>query len=92
MTAIPTGLAYRLGIPLFAGNILASLLLLLVFVMPFAVLRHRRGWLIELIMGMTSMVLCIALGWLPVYLLFILCMIVAMMFSGRMRGWITGSD
>lgn len=92
ITEIPQALSDKMGIPLFAGQLLCSGILLFLFLLPLAVLTRKRGasWLAELIVGFVIMGVCIALQWLPYWFLIILSVLIALMFAGKMRGWITG--
>jgi len=92
LTNVPQWLATQLGIPEFAGGILAFILLMLMTVLPFAIIARGRkaGFIPELALSLGVMGLCIALEWLPYWFLLILGMLVALMFSGKMRDLITG--
>jgi hypothetical protein len=91
LTAIPAGLATQLGVSTFTGGIMAFAIFELVFVLPVIFLRQNRsGWLPEMILGFTVMAVAIAIGWLPYYFLLIFSLLVAIMFAGTMRGFITG--
>lgn len=77
-----------LGMPLFAGQILASAIVCLAILIPVAI--WGKGFLPSLIMGLLGLGFCTAIGWLPFWFLLILSMILALMFSGKIRDWITG--
>ena len=94
---LPKQLTERLGLPssgdYFAGKILASCILLALFLLPtlFACSRFGKDALIaSLVVGFSVLGFCIALGWLPYWFLLIICLIVAFMFSGQIRSWISG--
>lgn len=90
MTESPTYLASALGIPVFAGEILATTILTMIFIFPIVVVKGRKGWLAELLVGFLVLSIAIAIGWLPYWFLFIEAMLIAVLFSGTMRKWITG--
>jgi len=94
---LPKQLTERLGLPdsgdYFAGKILASCILLALFLLPtlFACSKFGKDALIaSLVVGFSVLGFCIALGWLPYWILLIICLIVAFMFSGQIRSWISG--
>lgn len=86
-------LGAALGIGTFAGGIFASIIFMMVCILPTALIsrKTRVGFLPELIMGFVSMGACIAIGWLPYWFLLIFSILIALMFAGAMRGFITGS-
>jgi len=91
-SAIPANLADKMGIPLFAGQLLCSTILILIFILPTALIARKKNAspIAELALGVCSMGVCVALGWLPFGLLLIVCVITALMYSSRVRTWISG--
>ncbi|MDH7607707.1 MAG: hypothetical protein QHH12_08160 [Candidatus Bathyarchaeota archaeon] len=90
---LPKMLASALNIDLFSAKILASAILLCLFLFPALFFSSRfdfSAMLTVVIVGLPVSGLCVALGWLPVWLCLMVCFIVALMFSGQMRDWITG--
>lgn len=92
VSSIPLYLSEKLGIPLFAGQLLCSGFLVFVPLLSFALISRRRSnsWIAELAISLIFMSVSIALQWLPVWLLFVFCFILALMFAGNMRDWLTG--
>jgi len=92
ISAIPQGLADKMGIPLFATQLLCSGILLLIFVMPVALIGRKKSGspIAELFVGFLILGVCIALGWLPVWLFLMLCLLVGLMFAGKMRDFLSG--
>ena len=89
LTAFPQGLADRLGISLFAGQILASVIFLMLTLLPTIFLSKGKNPLAVLIVGLGSLGFCVAVNWLPYWFLLIVAMIVAFMFAGNVKNWIT---
>jgi len=83
-------LAEKLNIALFPAQLLASAIILAVCLFPTLLLT--RNILAHLMMGLIAMGICIALGFLPYWLLLIICMITALMFSGKIRDWVSGGS
>ena len=88
ISKLPNKLAEALNAPLFAGQILASaipfgLICFPTFLLTKSPLAHVSA--IILCLGFT-----IAIGWLPVWLFLMLCLILGLMFAGQMRDFITG--
>lgn len=90
MSAIPSYLADKLSIPTFAGQILATTIILMITLLPIALIRHRRGFVVELVVGTVVLGFSIAIGWLPYWFLLVVCLLIAGMFAGNMRKWVTG--
>jgi len=86
---VPLKVSEALGIPLFASQILCSAVVFVMFVLPVAFLS-KKGYLPPLIVSFLVLGTTVAIGWLPYWFLLIISMIVALMFAGTMRDWITG--
>ena len=81
LTDLPTKLAEQLDISLFAGQILASGIMLMLFLLPTLVMTKNQ--LAPLFAGLVALGITIALGWLPVYLFAILTLLIALMFANK---------
>lgn len=92
LTTIPQYLGDNLGIGTFAGGILCFILLMMMTVLPMAIITRgkKSGFIPELALTIGVMGFCIAIEWLPYWFLLILSMLIALMFSGKMRDLITG--
>lgn len=92
MLEIPEALADRLGISTFAGGIIATAILLMIFILPTALISRKKntGFIAELVMGFVGLGIAVAIGWCPYWVLFMIGLFVALMFAGAMRSWITG--
>lgn len=88
LAELPSQLAARLTIPLFAAQILTTAIFLAIFLFPTLLLT--RNLMVHLVMGIVVLGFCIAMTWLPWWLLFVLCMLIALLFSGSVRNWLTG--
>ena len=85
---IPERIAEALNISLFPAQLITSCIIMSIFLFPTLLLtRNPMAHLSVIIM---TMGVCIALTWLPYWFLLILSVLIALMFSGKMRGWITG--
>jgi len=94
---LPKQLSERLGLPssnnYFVGRILASLILLIVTLLPtiFACSRFNKdSALPSLIVGLTVLSFCVALGWFPVWTFIIIILVVAMMYGRMLADYIGG--
>jgi len=92
LSEFPTRLSEMLGINEFAGELLASTLLMALFLFPAMMIARGSAnqTYIILFVGFSVMGICIALGWLPYFMLLVIVLIVALMFAGKMREWIGG--
>lgn len=79
LTDFPTKLAEQLGIDVFAGKILASVIILLLFLLPCFLLTRSQP--AHLIVGMAGLGFCIAMGWLPIYIFAIIGLLIAFGFT-----------
>ena len=85
LPGFPTLLANAFGVNEFLGGILASLLLIMLVILP--VLFLTRGRNLPLVFGCGFLVtfLCAALGWLPIFAIIIYIFIIALMFASFAR-------
>jgi hypothetical protein len=86
---LPSKLAYALSIPLFAGQLLASTIVICTFIFPVLLLTRGKSIIALLIVGLATMGFLFALGWLPYWFILILVLIVAGLWSAKVRGWLT---
>jgi len=89
LSEFPQELAIALTIPLFAAQLLASSIVLALFILPttFACSKFERDVVIPtLFVGVLSVSFCIALTWLPVWIFVILTFLIALMFSDKITG------
>ena len=86
----PSQLAEALNISTFGGEVLATLIMVIVVVVPILYLTKGKNVMLALIM--TIMVLCfgIAVFNLPSWILVLLAILGAGLLSGTLRDWITG--
>jgi len=91
-SAIPQNLADKMGIPLFAGQLLCSTIILLIFILPTALIARKKNAspIAELVLGLCAMSVCLALGWLPYWLLLILSFLIALMYADKITGKFSG--
>jgi len=91
----PQQLATALGVSLFVAGILASTILLCLILFPSIMIAGYFGgsgsvMYALLIVGLPISGVCVALGWLPVWLFLVTCLLIAVMFASKMRELITG--
>jgi len=83
-------LGEKLGVGTFAGGLIASAILLMMFIMPVALINRSRkgggGPMAELFIGLTILGVCVAITWFPVWIFVLLCFLVAVMFSDKITG------
>ena len=82
---IPEYFADKLGIPLFAGQLLISTIFVFTFLLPIALISRKKNVspFAELIVGFMIMSFCVALGWFPVWTFVIVSLLVALFFSDK---------
>jgi hypothetical protein len=90
LAGFPQQLATALGIPLFAGQVLATVILMSIVLIPILYFTKGRNPLLAFIVGLCMYTFAIAMTWLPYWMLILLLVAIAGMFSSTMRDWITG--
>jgi len=88
LSELPQRLSEMLTIDLFAAQLLLSGLFLMWTIVP--TLMLSKNIVAPLAIGFVVMSFCVAMTWLPYWILVVVAMIVALMFAGKMRDWITG--
>lgn len=84
----PQQLADIFGFPLFAGQALMATLFIMLFELP--IIIWRRGWITALFTGILVYGFCVTIGWLPLWTLYILSLVVVLSLTGKIRNWIGG--
>lgn len=86
---LPQKLADALGIPLFAAQILTCLIFLFIFLLPIAIFCKRNPTIIAIIVCVPLLGFFVAVGWLSYWVLLVIVLILAAMYSGKIKEWIT---
>ena len=84
LSNFPEALASKLSISVFAGGLLASLILTMIFMLPVAIWSKRLYP--PLITGLVCFGMSIVFGWLDYWFLLIVAMAVALMFGSKIAG------
>ena len=88
---IPSLVADKLNISLFATGLLCSGIVLFMVTLPVVIfLRGKNVMLFTVIVQIIFMGFCVAITWLPYYFLLIYALLVALLYSGKIREIITG--
>jgi hypothetical protein len=85
-----TQLGVQLGIGPFAGGLLMSIIFMCIFLFPVLFLCRENPVLPALMVGFATMSFCVAIGWLSYWVLLMMALLVALLFSGTVRDWISG--
>ena len=93
LTDIPYRVADSLNIDVFAGQLICSCIFMMILLLPITIIARSKhaSWIPEVAMALIAMGICIGIGWLPVWFLLILSLLIALMFAGKMRDVITGA-
>lgn len=95
LLALAEQLGVRLGVGTFVGGLICSVIFLMATVMPIALInRSRKGggnFVAELVIGVVVLGVCVGLTWLPFWFLLVIVMLLALLFSGKMRSYIGGN-
>lgn len=86
LSTFPQELAVFLNISLFAGQLLSSTIILCFTIFPTLMLtraRNQTGAL--LLVGLTTMGFLVAVGWLPIWTMMIICIFFGLMIASRVK-------
>lgn len=90
LLTIHEALGEKLGVSIFAGGLICSAILLMMFILPVALInRSRKGGgtpMAELFTGMTVLGVCVAITWFPVWIFVLIILLIALMFSDKIKG------
>lgn len=78
---IPYYLAEKFGVSVFIGGLIATLILMLIVLVPIGMLV--RSALVITALTIVLMGVVVALGWLPVYIFFVYSFTLALLFSDK---------
>lgn len=92
ISEFPQRLADAMGLQLIAGQLLASALVLCLFLLPTMLLtnKYRSQSIAVLIVGISVMGFLVATTWLPYWFLLVIVLIVALMYAGASRDFLGG--
>ena len=88
LTTFPKAIAEALNIPVFAGGILCSMILIFMWMLPLNILRRGIGLLPNLIIGVGLLAFCVAIGWLPYWIMLLISLIIASVYSNTIKKWL----
>lgn len=88
LDTFPIALGAALHIGTFGGQILASSFVLMMFLLPVSIWSKNN--MVALIIGITIMSFLIGIGWLPIWILLALSMLIASMYASKIKEWIGG--
>ncbi len=90
--ALPAQVALHMQIDEFSAGLLCSGVLLLMALIPTTIIARSKksSWIPEIAVTLIFMGFEIGIGWLPIFFIVVLCFLIAMMFSSRVRTWVTG--
>ena len=88
LSTFPTDLANQLGISTFAGQLIASGIVIALFVFPTLFLSKKFSLTdaVPLIMTFIAMSVCVALAWLPIWVFAITTLMVAFLYARSFMG------
>jgi len=89
LSGLPNVLAIALNISIFGARMLLSSMVLFGFMLPIAVFSKKEGYVIPLIVGVSIMGFLIAIQWLDYWILLIVALIVAGLWSNKIKGWVS---
>ena len=80
---IPQQLATALGIPLFAGEILATIILFCIVLVPVLFFTKGKNPMIAFILGFMMVCFGVALAWIPIWTFAVMTLAVAVLFGRK---------
>ena len=93
LTDIPYRVAESLNIDIFAGQLLCSIILIQICLLPITIIARSKhaSFIPEVAVTLVVMGFCVGIEWLPIWFFLILSLLIALMFAGKMRDVITGA-
>jgi len=88
ISSIPAQFALVLTVPLLAGQLIATAIVLMLFLLP--TLLITKNIMAAVLMGFVALGVCLALGWLPYWLFIVVAVAVALMFGSKIRDMMGG--
>jgi hypothetical protein len=85
---LPKKVAEALGIPEYAGKLLSCTFILFMVLLPIAIFS-KGNMLLMLMIGILCLGFFVAVGWLEFWFILIIILVVAGLWSGKVRGWLT---
>lgn len=79
---IPTQIGISLGISTFAGGILISIIFISMFTLPLMFSKSSKIMILSIIIGIPCLCFCVAVTWLPVWVLLLISLMVAGIYAG----------
>ena len=83
ISQVPQRIADALNVPLFAGQVLASAIIFSLLCLPSFILTKNSIAHISAII--ISLSLCLALGWMPYWILLLLSLLIAFIYSSQIK-------
>lgn len=74
---LPDALANQTGISVFACQILFTVIVELMFLLPLNATKRGSAFLPNIILGLGTMVFTVAIGWCPYWVLLLVCLVIA---------------
>jgi len=83
LTGFPEQLAEATKMSLFASQILCSVIFCFTWLIALNATEKGSGLIPNLIVGIGCLCFCVAIGWLGVWVLILVCLMIASLWSGR---------
>lgn len=91
LDSLPALVAAAFGAPLIFGQLLLGVVFLLAVLLPVAVVsRGNADEKVYLLLGLPTLGILTAIGWFPVWIMLIIVLITAALWSGKVREWLSG--
>lgn len=88
LTQFPLALADALHITPFAGGVFASMIVLMMFMLPVGI--WAKNIVPSIFVGFLAICLCVSFGWLDLWVLLVMSIMIALLFGAKMKEWATG--
>jgi hypothetical protein len=88
--ALPEMLAVVMGLPVVAAQLLLGIIFLVAVLLPLAIAsRGRLDTIVYVMLGLAVMSFLTAIGWFPIFATLLVILVVAALWSGKVREWLT---
>jgi hypothetical protein len=89
LLTLPTWIASVLGVSVEIGQIIACMIVYLVFLVPIFILSRRIDFSVFSIFGFFTTIMLISIGWLPFFGVILFSLFMAYKVGGILKEWFT---
>lgn len=90
VTNFPTQVGEMLGIGVFAGGVLCTLMFICMWLIPLNMFVKSNRVIPNLLVGLCVVSFCVAVGWVHYFIFLFLFLVISALYAGKIRDWVSG--